>query len=61
MNQIRLQDSRDSEKKSQDVVTTIKYLVKLTMMVDNKVQNKTLSWLLNVIIYIIGPDTMVNE
>ena len=57
---INLQCSGESGYKEQDYETTTQHIELCEMMVDTKIQNKTLSLLLNVILGISGTDTMIN-
>ena len=54
-----LRDSRESGNKSQDDETTTKYIVPCTMLFDTIIQNKTSPQLLNFILDIVIPDTMI--
>ena len=57
---IRLQDSGNSEDKVKYDVTTTQHIVRCNIMVDTKVQNKTPSWLLNVVLYSRRPAGIIN-
>ena len=55
-----LQDSGESGDEMQDDETTTHYLVPCNMIIDTTVQNKTPSWLLNVIMDSGRTDTTTN-
>ena len=57
---ISFQDSGKSGDLLQDDITKTKNRVKCTVMVNNKVQNKTSSWLLNIKLNSSGTSAMIN-